>query len=77
MDSRYRTEAWLTKKYLSGFEIALPELRFEAWNRTTKTMLNRIKLHLLCPCRNIQQARFHLLGIVREFMPERLQEYVR
>ncbi len=40
-------------------------------------MLTRIKLHLLCPCKNWQQARFHLTGIVREFLPMRLEEFVR
>lgn len=40
-------------------------------------MLTRIKLHLICPCRNWQQARFHLAGIVREFVPKKLQEFVR
>jgi hypothetical protein len=50
------------------------------WDATTTdrgTMLTRIKLHLICPCRNWQQARFHLTGIVREFVPKNLQERVR
>lgn len=40
-------------------------------------MIRRIKLHLLCPCRNWREARFHLAGIVREFVPRRWQEFVR
>jgi hypothetical protein len=40
-------------------------------------MITRIKLHLLCPCKNWQQARFHVAGIVREFVPGKLQNYVR
>ena len=40
-------------------------------------MLTRIKLHLTCPCKNLQHARFHLAGIVREFVPLKLQQYVR
>ena len=40
-------------------------------------MLARIKIHLICPCRNLQQARFHLMGIVREFVPRSLQDFVR
>ncbi len=41
------------------------------------TMITRIKLHLICPCRNWQQARFHFTGIVREFVPKKLQDLVR
>ncbi len=40
-------------------------------------MKTRIYLHLHCPCRNLQQARFHLAGIVREFVPQPLQRFVR
>ena len=40
-------------------------------------MISRIKLHLSCPCKNWQQARFHLMGIIREFVPKKLQLYVR
>ncbi|MFP6882009.1 MAG: hypothetical protein VCA34_13730 [Roseibacillus sp.] len=40
-------------------------------------MITRIKRHLICPCKNWQQARFHLVGIVREFVPLRLQQFVR
>ncbi|MFM1559176.1 MAG: hypothetical protein ACKJSK_07695 [Roseibacillus sp.] len=40
-------------------------------------MITRIKLHLICPCRNWHQARFHLVGIVREFVPFKLQQFVR
>lgn len=40
-------------------------------------MITRIKLHLLCPCKNWQQVRFHAAGIVREFVPLNLQSYVR
>ncbi len=40
-------------------------------------MVARIKSHLVCPCRNWQQARFHLMGIIREFVPGRLQGFVR
>jgi hypothetical protein len=40
-------------------------------------MITRIKLHLLCPCRNWEQARFHVAGIVREFVPRKLQGFVR
>lgn len=40
-------------------------------------MKDRIKWHLIAPCRNWQQARFHLAGIIREFLPKRLQGYVR
>ncbi len=40
-------------------------------------MLYRIKLHLLCPCRNLDHVRFHLAGIIREFVPKRLQEHIR
>jgi len=29
--------------------------------------LQRILLHLRCPCRNWRQVRFHLAGILREF----------
>lgn len=43
----------------------------------TGPMITRIKLHLLCPCKNWQQARFHVAGIVREFVPGKLQDYVR
>lgn len=39
-------------------------------------MITRIKLHLLCPCKNWEQARFHAAGIVREFVPEKLQRFV-
>ena len=40
-------------------------------------MTKRIKFHLICPCKNWKQARFHLAGIVREFVPKRLQQFVR
>ncbi|GAA5478087.1 hypothetical protein [Haloferula helveola] len=40
-------------------------------------MKTRIYLHLKCPCQNWQQARFHLAGIIREFLPHRLQSFVR
>ena len=40
-------------------------------------MITRIKLHLICPCKNWQQARFHLMGIAREFVPKPLQVHVR
>lgn len=30
--------------------------------------VQRIFLHLRCPCRNWRQARFHLAGILREFV---------
>lgn len=40
-------------------------------------MIARIKLHLKCPCRNWQQLRFHLSGIIREFVPGRLQVLIR
>ena len=40
-------------------------------------MIQRIKFHLICPCKNWQQARFHLAGIVREFEPKPLQQFVR
>ncbi len=40
-------------------------------------MITRIKLHLICPCKNMQQARFHLMGIVREFVPRKMQDFVR
>jgi hypothetical protein len=40
-------------------------------------MMTRIKLHLICPCRSWQQARFHALGIVREFVPRTFQGFVR
>ena len=40
-------------------------------------MVTRIKLHLVCPCKNLQQARFHVMGIIREFFPKKLQHYVR
>lgn len=40
-------------------------------------MTTRIKLHLTCPCKNWQQARFHLAGIIREFLPQRLEKFVR
>lgn len=40
-------------------------------------MKTRIYLHLKCPCRNWRQARFHLAGIVREFLPRRWQGLVR
>lgn len=52
-------------------------MRIKDQNQTTKAMLNRIKLHLQCPCRNLQQARFHFMGIVREFVPLQFQQYVR
>ncbi len=31
-----------------------------------ETKIQRIWLHLLCPCNNWRQARFHLKGILRE-----------
>lgn len=40
-------------------------------------MIARIKLHLTCPCRSWQNARFHLAGILREFLPHRWSVYVR
>jgi hypothetical protein len=45
--------------------------------RIAETMITRIKLHLICPCRNWHQARFHLVGIEREFVPLKLQQFVR
>ena len=42
-----------------------------------RPMMTRIKLHLTCPCKNLQQARFHAMGIIREFVPKPLQCYVR
>lgn len=38
---------------------------------------NRIKMHLTCPCRNLQHTRFHLAGIIRELLPKRLQIHIR
>ena len=40
-------------------------------------MITRIVLHLRCPWRNLREARFHLAGIVREFLPGKLQRFVR
>jgi len=40
-------------------------------------MKTRIYLHLKCPCRNWQQARFHIAGIIREFVPQGWQQFVR
>ena len=40
-------------------------------------MKTRIYLHLNCPCRNWQQVRFHLAGIVRELVPAALQVHIR
>ena len=44
-------------------------------------MFARVKLHVLCLCqdraRKGAQLRFHVAGIVREFVPRRWQEYVR
>ncbi len=34
-------------------------------------------MHLISPCKNWQQARFHLMGIIREFVPKRFQLHVR
>lgn len=34
---------------------------------TQMTRSQRIWLHLRCPCRDWDQARFHLAGIFREF----------
>ena len=44
---------------------------------TNFNMMQRVKFHLICPCRNMQQARFHLAGIVREFVPASLQQFIR
>ncbi|WP_255518987.1 hypothetical protein [Luteolibacter marinus] len=39
-------------------------------------MKTRIMLHLKCPWRNWHETRFHLAGIVREFVPRGFQSYV-
>ncbi len=39
-------------------------------------MIARILLHLRCPCRSWKQTRFHLTGIVREFLPKKWQLYL-
>lgn len=38
--------------------------------------MQRIKIHLICPCKNWRQARFHLAGIAREFAPLQLQQFI-
>ena len=40
-------------------------------------MKTRIILHLKCPCRNWHETRFHLAGIIREFLPQPMQHFVR
>lgn len=40
-----------------------PRIRHHSPNK-----VQRIILHLNCPCRNWQQARFHIAGIWREFV---------
>ena len=39
-------------------------------------MIARILLHLRCPCRSWKQVWFHVAGIVREFLPKKLQRYL-
>ncbi len=39
-------------------------------------MLRRIQLHALCLCRKRSNTRFHLMGIVREFVPGKWKKYV-
>ncbi|MAS95494.1 MAG: hypothetical protein CMO55_20025 [Verrucomicrobiales bacterium] len=42
--------------------------RIEVMNETGElSSADRIWLHLRCPCKNWEQARFHIAGILREF----------
>lgn len=45
--------------------------------RDSIASLARIALHLTCLCRNPQHARFHLAGIAREIVPQRIQIHIR
>ena len=46
--------------------------------RTSSVLMKtRILLHLKCLALNRQAARFHLTGIVREFVPRRWQGRIR
>jgi hypothetical protein len=46
-------------------------------NSTTDiNKFQRIQIHLRCRCKNWQQLRFHLAGVIREFVPQRWQRFI-
>lgn len=43
---------------------------------TEPNKFQRIRIHLICRCKNWRQIRFHIAGVIREFVPRPWQRFI-